>query len=90
MTLVSMDVTRMRTVSTLREVSTASVDLATTEMGYTVDVNIFISFNPLYTNGFFFMVRYNKLGIVHCTYLGCQVIFPIKYCFFFLLPLQTV
>ena len=26
--------------------------------------------NPLYTNGFFLLVCYNKLGIVHCTYLG--------------------
>ena len=26
--------------------------------------------NPLYTNGLFLLVCYNKLGIVHCTYLG--------------------
>ena len=26
--------------------------------------------NPLYTNGLFPLVCYNKLGIVHCTYLG--------------------
>ena len=26
--------------------------------------------NPLYTNGFFLLVCYNKLWIVHCTYLG--------------------
>ena len=26
--------------------------------------------NPLYTNGFFLLVCYNELGIVHCTYLG--------------------
>ena len=26
--------------------------------------------NPLYTNGFFLLVSYNQLGIVHCTYLG--------------------
>ena len=26
--------------------------------------------NPLYTNGLIFMVCYNRLGIVHCTYLG--------------------
>ena len=26
--------------------------------------------NPLYTNGFFLLVWYNKLGIIHCTYLG--------------------
>ena len=25
---------------------------------------------PLNTNGFFFLVLYNKLGIAHCTYLG--------------------
>ena len=24
----------------------------------------------LYTNGFFLLVLYNKLGIIHCTYLG--------------------
>ena len=27
-------------------------------------------FNPLYNYGFFHLVRYNKLGIVHGTYLG--------------------
>ena len=27
-------------------------------------------FNPLYTNEFSLLVRYNKLWIVHCTYLG--------------------
>ena len=26
--------------------------------------------NPLYTNGFSLLVRYNKPGIVQCTYLG--------------------
>ena len=26
--------------------------------------------NPLYTNGFILLVSYNKLEIVHCTYLG--------------------
>ena len=26
------------------------------------------SVNPLYTNGFFLLIGYNKLGIVHCTY----------------------
>ena len=27
--------------------------------------------NPLYTsNGFFLLIWYNKLGIVHCTYIG--------------------
>ena len=26
--------------------------------------------NPWYTIGFFLLVRYNKLGIVHCTNLG--------------------
>ena len=26
--------------------------------------------NPLYTNGFLFLVWCNELGIVHCTYLG--------------------
>ena len=29
-----------------------------------------ILLNPLYTNGFFLLVWYNKLGIVYCTYLG--------------------
>ena len=27
-------------------------------------------FNPLYSNGFFLLIWYNKLGIVHCTYIG--------------------
>ena len=27
-------------------------------------------FNHLHTNGFFFLFWYNKLGIIHCTYLG--------------------
>ena len=31
-------------------------------------INIAFPFNPLYTNGFFLLVRYNKLWIVHCTY----------------------
>ena len=30
--------------------------------------------NPLYTDEFSLLVRYNKLGIVHCTYLGCLCI----------------
>ena len=30
----------------------------------------FVCLNPLYTNGFFLLAWYNKLGIVHCTYLG--------------------
>ena len=29
-----------------------------------------IKLKPLYPNGFFLLVRYNKLGIVHCSYLG--------------------
>ena len=29
--------------------------------------NLPVPFNPLYTYGFFFLVWYNKLGIVHCT-----------------------
>ena len=29
-----------------------------------------IMLNPLYTNGIFLLVWYNKLGIAHCTYLG--------------------
>ena len=33
---------------------------------------------PLFTNGLFLLVRYNKLGIVHCT----LVIILKKYCFF--------
>ena len=27
-------------------------------------------FNPLYTDGLFLLVWYNRLGIVHCIYLG--------------------
>ena len=67
MTLVSMDVTRMRTVSTLKEASTASVDLATTEMGYTVDVNIFISLTLcIRTDSSFWFDTINLgLSIVH-------------------------
>ena len=34
------------------------------------EVHLFYLFNPLYTNGFFLLVWYNKLGIAHCTYLG--------------------
>ena len=34
-----------------------------------------ISINPLYTNRFFLLVRYNKLWIVHCTYLVEKKIF---------------
>ena len=30
----------------------------------------FVSVNPLYTYGFFNLVWYNQLQIVHCTYLG--------------------
>ena len=33
-------------------------------------LNINFIFNPLYTNGFFLLVGYNKVGIVYCTYLG--------------------
>ena len=29
-----------------------------------------VNVNPLYANRFFLLVLYNKLGIVHCTYLG--------------------
>ena len=29
-----------------------------------------LAFNPLYTDGFFLLVWYNKPGIVYCTYLG--------------------
>ena len=31
-------------------------------------------FYPLYTNGVFLPVSFNKLGTVHCTYLGVSVI----------------
>ena len=45
--------------------------------------------NPLYTNGLFLLVEYNKFGIVHCTYLGVSgynlknVFFCLKICFTF-------
>ena len=55
--------------------------------------NFLKSFNPLYTNGFFLLLRYNTLGIVHYTYLGCQVIIFKKYCILLsedLFFLQTV
>ena len=29
-----------------------------------------VNINPLYTNEFFLLVSYYKLGIVHCTFLG--------------------
>ena len=32
--------------------------------------NVKVILNPLYTNGFFLLVQYDKLGIVHCTHLG--------------------
>ena len=35
-----------------------------------------------YTDGFFLLARYNKLVIVHCTYLGFQVIIFKKNVFF--------
>ena len=42
-------------------------------------------FNPLYTNGFSLLVSYNKLGIVHCAYLGVSGYnLKKKYLFFFL------
>ena len=31
---------------------------------------LFLCFNPLYTNGFFLLVLYNKLCMIHCIYLG--------------------
>ena len=37
-------------------------------------------FQPLYTNGFFLLVWYNKLGIVHCIYLGVSCYNFQKYC----------
>ena len=36
--------------------------------------------NPLYTNDIFHLVWYNKLGIVHCTYLGVSDYYFHKYC----------
>ena len=37
--------------------------------------------NPLYSNEFFLLVLYNKLGIAHCTYLEVSgYIFLKKYC----------
>ena len=36
--------------------------------------------NPLYTNGFFLLVLYNKLAIIHCTYLGASGYNFKKYC----------
>ena len=41
----------------------------------------FQQFNPLYTNGFFLLVLCNKIGMVHCTYIGVsRYNFKIKYC----------
>ena len=33
-------------------------------------VSLLVLVNPLYTNGFFLLVQYNKLGIVHCISSG--------------------
>ena len=53
-----------------------------------------ISNNPLYTNGFILLVWYNKLGIVHCTYLGVSGYNFQKILYSFVwrsfLPFQTV
>ena len=49
--------------------------------------NKYININPLYTNVFFLLGWYNKLGIVCCAYLGvwprCQVRMLKKYCILF-------
>ena len=39
--------------------------------------------NPLYTNGFFLLVWYNKFGIVHCTYLKVSAYNFLKILYFF-------
>ena len=39
--------------------------------------------NHLYSNGFFLLIWYNKLGIIHCTYLGVSgynLIFFLLFC----------
>ena len=36
--------------------------------------------NPLYTDEFFLLVGYNKVGIVHYTYLGMSGYNFVKYC----------
>ena len=49
--------------------------------------------NPLYTNhGFFLLIGYNKLGIVHCIYLGVSGYKFQQYYIVWrsILPLQTV
>ena len=33
-------------------------------------VSLLVLVNPLYTNVFLLLVRYNEFGIVQCTYLG--------------------
>ena len=43
--------------------------------------------NPLYTNGFFLLVSYNKLGMVLCTYLGVSGYFFFKKIVFFCLKI---
>ena len=48
-------------------------------------------FNPLCTNGFFFLVCYNKLGMVHCGYQGVTGYhFQIILVFFEILSLKIV
>ena len=43
---------------------------AHTECFYMWELDTLHYINPLYTNDFFLLVWYNKLGLVHCTYLG--------------------
>ena len=43
-----------------------------------------LTFNSLYTNGFFPLVWYNILGLVHCIYLGMSSYNLKKILYFFL------
>ena len=42
----------------------------------------YVTIISLYTNEFFHLVRYNKLGIVHCMYLGVSGYSFKEYCIF--------
>ena len=46
--------------------------------GCCISMNSHQLINLLYTYGLFLLVCYNKLGIVHCTYIGCVVIISKK------------
>ena len=54
---------------------------------YSCKCTLSIFINPLYTNGLFPLIRYNKVGIVHSIYIECQVIIFKNNVFFFCLKI---